>query len=108
MSGAVNIIVSFIWAIIGLVMSFIAYIDALLAGMMTSIGIPANVQTILLIVVAISLIVLAVRLFSRLIAALIVVLLVLLLINKIDPNLVASHGHQPVAHLNQGTRASTQ
>ena len=95
MSNAINVIVSVILAIAGLVMDFVAYIDGLLARMMTAIGIPANVQTILLVIVAALLIVLAVRLFGRFLAALIVVLLVLLLISKIDPGLTVPQGHPP-------------
>jgi hypothetical protein len=102
MRHAVNIVISSIWAIVGVVMEFITYIDTLLAGLMRSIGIPEAAQTILLIIVAILLIVLAVRLFSRFIAVIIVILLVLLLTHNVDPKLFAAHDHRPVAHSTQG------
>ncbi|MCW8306485.1 hypothetical protein AruPA_05505 [Acidiphilium sp. PA] len=97
MTNAIHGIVSVLLAIAGLVMGFVAYVDGLLARLMTGIGVPPPVQTVLLVVVAALLIVLAVRLFGRFLAALIVILLVLLLIGRIDPGLAVPQGHQPAS-----------
>lgn len=95
MTHAIDVIVSVILALVALVMQFVAYVDGLLARLMTSAGIPADLQTILLVVVAAVLIVAAIRVFGRILAALVVILLVLLLINKLDPGLTVPHGHPP-------------
>ncbi|MHB1303810.1 MAG: hypothetical protein ACYCZB_10100 [Acidiphilium sp.] len=95
MTHAIDVIVSVILALVALVMEFVAYVDGLLARLMTSGGIPADLQTILLVVVAAVLIVAAIRVFGRILAALIVILLVLLLVNKLDPGLMVPHGNPP-------------
>ena len=95
MTHATDVVVSVILALASLVMDFVAYIDGLLAALMTSGGIPPNVQTILLVVVAVGLVVLAIRVFGRVFAALIIVLLVLLLVHKLFPGMEVPQGHPP-------------
>ncbi|MCF3947957.1 hypothetical protein AiwAL_12740 [Acidiphilium sp. AL] len=92
MTHATDVVVSVILALAGLVMDFVAYIDGLLAALMTSGGIPPNVQTILLVVVAVSLVILAIRVLGRLFAALIIVLL---LVHKLFPGMEVPQGHPP-------------
>jgi len=92
---AIDLIVFVILTLAGLVMTFIGFIDSLLAGLMTSAGIPPNVQGILLVVAALILVVFALRAFGRVFAALIIVLLVLLVVHKMVPGVAVPMGHTP-------------
>lgn len=95
MNHAIDLIVLVIMTLASLVMAFIGFIDSFLAALMTSSGIPPNVQTILLAVAAVVLVVLAIRALGGVFAALIIVLLVLLLVHKVFPGLEVPQGHTP-------------
>jgi hypothetical protein len=95
MTHAINLVILIIMTLAGLVMTVISFIDGLLAGLMTSVGIPPNVQIILLAAAAIALVVMAVRALGGLFATLIAVLLLLLLLHLADPGLGMPQGHVP-------------
>ncbi len=91
MKHAINVILSIIYELAGLVMQLIAFIDQALVRAMVLAHIPEPIQTVLLVVIAIALIVLAIRLFGGIFAALIILLLVLLVLHRLDPTLVMPH-----------------
>jgi Na+-translocating ferredoxin:NAD+ oxidoreductase RnfD subunit len=90
---AINLIILVIMTLANLVMAFIGFIDSLLAGLMTSLGIPPNAQIIILVVAAIFLIISAVRLLGGIFAGLIILLLVLLLLHRVFPGMEVHTGH---------------
>lgn len=92
MSHAIKVVASVILMLVRLVMEFIAYIDRLLVGLMNAGHIPENVQTILLVVVALALVFLAIRILGGVFATLIIILLLLLVVHKVDPGLAMPHG----------------
>ena len=91
MRHAINVILSIIDDLAGLVMQLIASIDQILVHAMVAAHIPQNIQTVLLVVVAVALIVLAIRLFGGVFAVLITLLLLLLVLHRLDPSLVMPH-----------------
>ena len=95
MSHAINLIIYVIMTLVSVVMTVIGFIDSLLAGVMSSAGIPPNVQIILLAVVAVLLAVYAIRALGGIFAGLIILLLVLMLAQKIFPGLQMHQGHTP-------------
>jgi hypothetical protein len=97
MDHAIAVITSIIYALAGLVMQLIAFIDGLLIGFMNDLHVPPHIQTILLVVVAIALIIMAIRLLGGVFATLIVILLLLLVLHRIDPGLGMTHGGSTVS-----------
>ena len=95
MTQAINLVIYIITTLAGLVMTVIGFIDALLAGLMTSLGIPPNIQIILLAAAAIVLVVAAVRALGGVFATLIAVLLLLLLVHLAVPGIGTPQGHAP-------------
>lgn len=95
MTYAIDLLVLMIFALAGLAMGVIGFIDGILAAAMQALGIPDNAQTILLTVAAIALIVFAVRALGRVFAALVIVLLVLILVHKIFPAMQIPQGTTP-------------
>ena len=95
MTQAINFVVFIIMTLAGLVMAFIDFIDGVLAALMTSAGIPPNVQSILLVVAAVGMVIIAIRALGGFFAALIIVLLLLLLVHKVFPGMEVPHGHAP-------------
>ena len=95
MNHAIDLVIFVILTLAGLVMDVIAFIDTLLAGLMTSAHIPPNAQLILLVVVALLLVVAAIRALGGVFAGLIVILLVLLLVHQAFPNLQVPQAHLP-------------
>ncbi len=95
MTYAINLIILTIMTLADLVMVFIGFIDGILAALMSSAGIPPNVQLILLAVAALILVVYALRAFGGIFAGLIAVLLVLLVLNKAFPGMHLPQGHLP-------------
>jgi len=107
MDHAINLIIFVIFTLAGLVMSIIGYIDSFLAALLTSAHVPPNAQIILLAVVAVGLVVLAIRLLGRVFAALVVVLLLLILVRQTFPKLEVPQAHLPPAlHLPAGQGTS--
>jgi uncharacterized membrane protein YccC len=89
---AISLIIFAILTLAGLVMDFIGYVD-----------VPPNAQIILLAVVAVALVVLAIRMLGRIFAALVVVLLVLILVRQTFPKMEVPQAHLPSAlHLPAG------
>ncbi len=100
MTHAIDLLVLTIFALAGLVLGVIGFIDGILSAMMQAVGIPGNAQTVLLTVAAIALIIFAVRAFGRVFATLIIVLLVLILVHKIFPGMqVPQNQTSPWLHL---------
>ena len=95
MTHAIDLLVTIILALAGLVMEVIGAIDGLLAALMTSAGIPPQVQLILLIAMALVLVIAAIRLLGGIFAGLIVVLLVLLVVHQLLPGMEVPNFHQP-------------
>ncbi len=95
MTHAIDLVIYIIMTLVSLVMTVIGFLDALLAGLMSAVGIPPNVQFILLAVAAIMLVIAALRALGGLFAALIVVLLVLMLLHRLNPGLELHQGHAP-------------
>ena len=95
MTQAVNFVVFVIMTLAGLVMAFIGFIDGVLAALMTSAGIPPNVQAILLVVAAVGVVILAIRAFGGFFATLIIVLLMLLLVHRVFPGMEVPQGYAP-------------
>ena len=95
MTQAINLVVFAIMTLAGLVMAFIGFIDGVLAALMTSAGIPPNVQSILLVVAAVGVVIIAIRALGGFFAALIIVLLLLLLVHRVFPGMEVPQGHAP-------------
>ncbi len=95
MDHAINLFIFAILALAGLVMDFIGFVDGICAGFMNQAHIPPNAQTILLAVVAVALVLLAIRVLGRVFAALIIILLVLILVHHAAPNLAVPQAHLP-------------
>jgi F0F1-type ATP synthase membrane subunit a len=100
---AISLIIFAILTLAGLVMDFIGYVDGFLAAVLNSAHVPPNAQIILLAVVAVALVVLAIRMLGRIFAALVVVLLVLILVRQTFPKMEVPQAHLPSAlHLPAG------
>ncbi len=91
MTHAIDTITAIILTLFGLVMEAIGVADAALAALMTSAGLPANVQVIVLIVVAVLLIIFAIRVLGGVFGVLLVILLILLLMHRLVPGMQAPH-----------------
>jgi hypothetical protein len=85
MDHAIDIVVSAIVFLGGLVFEFIGFIDAFLASLMAAAGIPPSIQLIILIIAAIIIMAYAIRALGGLFIALLLVLLVLLVLHKAFP-----------------------
>ncbi|HEY1857302.1 hypothetical protein [Acidocella sp.] len=81
MTHAINLVVSAILTLAGLVMELIGVIDGFLVTLMTSVGLPPLLQVLILIGVALWLVVAAFRVLGRVFALLILILVVLLLVH---------------------------
>ncbi len=89
MQHAINLVVSVILTLAGLVMEAIGVADAFLAALMTAAGLPPNAQIVILIAVAVLLMIFALRLLGGVFGALIVVLLLLLIMHRMLPGMSA-------------------
>jgi hypothetical protein len=85
MTHAINLLISLIYTLAGLVMAVIGMIDGFLGGLMTSAAIPPAVQTIILVAVALVLVIFALRALGGVFGVLIVLLLVLLVVHRLVP-----------------------
>jgi len=92
---AIDLVIFAILTLAGLVMGVVSYIDGLLGAALSAAHVPPNAQLVLLAVVAICLVVLALRLFGRIFAALIIVLVLLLLVRDVFPHVQMPNGHLP-------------
>ena len=84
---AINLVVSAILVLAGLVLELVGFVDRFLAALMTKAGINGQAQTLILAVVAIVLIVGVVRRLGGVFGFLLLVLLVLLLLRWAMPGL---------------------
>jgi hypothetical protein len=100
MDHIISLITLILVTILGLVLQVIGFIDGLFGAALTSIGIPPNTQTPLLIIAAIILAVVALRLLGRFIAFLLIILFVLLLLAPHAPHSWSHiHDHPPTITL---------
>ena len=95
MTQALNVVQSFILGLFSLIMAAVAAVQDFLRGLMTQLGIPGNLQKIVLIVVAVLLLVAAVRVFGRVFGVLIAIFLVLFLLQMLVPSLSGSAALHP-------------
>ncbi len=95
-NSAINLVMSALLFLAGLVMQVIGFVDALLMGLMVSAGIPPRLQVVVLVLVAVALVVAAFRLLGGVLAFFIVVLLVLLVVHAAFPDMQLPHYHMAV------------
>ena len=98
MTHAINLVVSAILTLAGLVMELIGVIDGFLVMLMTSVGLPPLLQVVILIIVALWLVVTAFHLLGRVFALLILTLFALLLVHWVMHGGVG-HGLNPLPGL---------
>ncbi len=103
MQHAINFVVSVILTLAQLVLEAIGIADAFLAALMTSVGLPPNLQIVVLIVVAVMLIVFAIRALGGVFAFLIIVLLLLLIVHRLVPGMQVPHSALSPNWLNSGS-----
>ena len=97
MQHAIDLVLSLILLLCGLVLSAVGFVDAFLGALMTKAGIGGQAQTLILIVVAVLLVVGVLRRLGGVFSFLVVVLLLLLLLRWAMPGL-----HVPAARLPPG------
>lgn len=95
MTHALNFVLLLIVELFNIIMAAIAVVENFLRSLMTHAGVAGQFQKPVLIVVAVLLILLALRLFGRLFGALVAVFVVLLLLHILLPSL----GHSSAVHL---------
>lgn len=95
MTHAINLVITIILTLVELVLEAIGVADACLASLMTSAGLPPNLQSAVLIVVALLLVVFAIRLLGGVFGALLVVLLLLLIAHQLMPGMQVPHSMLP-------------
>ncbi|MDE8348125.1 MAG: hypothetical protein POG74_01390 [Acidocella sp.] len=96
MTNAINLVMSALLFLAGLVMQVIGFFDALLMGLMVSAGVPPRLQVVVLVLVAIALVVAAFRLLGGVLGFLIIVLLVLLVVHAAFPGMQLPHYHMAI------------
>jgi hypothetical protein len=87
MTQALNLILSLILGLFGAIMGAIAWTEDFLRGLMTRAGIPEEFQNPVLIIVAVLLILAAIRVLGRVFGVLIAIFLVLLLLHILFPEI---------------------
>ena len=102
MAHAINTITSIIMMLFGLVMEAIGAVDGALAALMTSAGLPPNVQVIVLLVVAILLIIFAIRVLGGVFGVLLIILLILLVMHRLVPGMQLQHADLPASQQQTG------
>jgi hypothetical protein len=85
MSHAIDLVVSAILTLAGLVMAVVGAIDGFLVTMMSAAGLPPLLQLLILIAVAVWVVVMALRLLGGVFAVLLLILFVLLLVHWVMP-----------------------
>lgn len=105
MTHAINLVVSAILTLAGLVMELIGVIDGFLVTLMTSVGLPPLLQVLILIGVALWLVVAALRLLGPVFALLILVLFLLLLVHWVMPGSAVHRNYpMPALHIPGGVK----
>jgi hypothetical protein len=84
---AINVVISIIFILAGFVLEAIGVADTFLAASMTAAGVPPQLQIAVLILVALLLMVFAIRVLGRVFGALLIILLVLLIAERLQPGL---------------------
>jgi hypothetical protein len=87
MNRAMDVVLTLILRLVGLVMAAIGLIEGALRGLMTRGGIDPQVQAIVLVAAAVVLIVAALRAFGGILRVLIIIFLALLLVHVLMPGL---------------------
>ncbi len=86
-NSALQIVGRWLAELLGVFAGVFGVIEVALHRFMNSIGVPANLQTVIVIIIAVLFIVAVLRLFGGVLRLLIAVLLILFLIHLIAPNL---------------------
>ncbi len=84
---AIELVVTALLTFCSIVMAVVGVVDGFLARIMDSLGIAPHIQILILMVVALGLVVAALRAFGGFVALLIIILLILLLLHRLLPNL---------------------
>jgi hypothetical protein len=92
---AINLIITILLTIAEWVLGAIGVFDAFLAALMTSAGLPPNLQILVLVVVAIMLVVFAIRLLGPILSFLLIILLILLIAHRLVPGMQMPHSLLP-------------
>lgn len=95
MEHAIGLITLILFTLLGLVLDFISFMDALFSSALTHLGVPLHAQAPLLIIACVLLAVAAFQLLGRLVAILLLVLFVLLLIHPHMPHGWEHHTSPP-------------
>jgi hypothetical protein len=95
LTHAINFVLSIIFTLAELVLEAIGIADAFLAALMTSAGLPPNLQIAVLIVVALMLVVFAIRALGGVFSVLLIILLVLLIAHRMFPGMAIPHSMLP-------------
>jgi len=95
MTHLIGFLLFILLSLAGLVMAVIAVTDSLLASAMSAFGLPPGFQMIVLIVIAVGLILLAIRALGPILATLVALLLILLVLHQAFP---AIHPPAPPPH----------
>ena len=102
MTHAIDLVVSTILTLAGLVMAVAGAIDGFLVTVMSAAGLPPLLQLLIIIIAGIWVLVLALRLLGGVFALLFLILFVLLLVHWLMPG-TAGHWPQPAPQLPPGT-----
>jgi hypothetical protein len=94
MSHAIDLVVSAILTLAGLVMALAGVIDGFLVTVMSAVGLSPLLQLLIVIAVAIWVVVASLRLLGGVFAVLLLILFMLLLVHWVMPG-SAGHGPQP-------------
>ena len=98
MSHAIDLVVSAILTLAGLVMALVGAIDGFLVMVMSAAGLPPLLQLLILLAVAIWVVIVALRLLGGVFALLLLILFMLLLMHWVMPG-SAGYGPHPLPGL---------
>ncbi len=87
MTHAIDLVIAILLTLAEWVLTAIGVVDAFLATLMTSAGLPPNLQILVLIIVALMLAVFAIRLLGPILSVLLIILLVLLIAHRMVPGM---------------------
>lgn len=102
MNHAIDLVVSAILALAGLVMAAAGIVDGFLVTAMGAVGLPPLLQLLILIAVALWVVIVALRLLGGTFALLLLILFMLLLVHWVMPGSASGH-HAPPALRIPGT-----
>ncbi len=95
MTHAIDLVITILLTLAEWVLGAIGVVDAFLAALMTSAGLPPNLQILVLIIVAVLLVLFAIRLLGPILSVLLIILLILLIAHRLVPGMQLPHGMLP-------------